>query len=354
MTGQTTSEEQDQTVEVAKSALDRMAEQGISADPTNFTVWYGYYSGTNPELNRTLDLLINHDVEFTDKLSEEIYAKFFGAEEQGDEIRAASKRIQEAVNEIVDCLYGAGEDQSTYVEKLAQFSKQLESTERGEEVGDLVRGMLEETRHVLEKNRTLESRLGESTQEIDELRQHLEEVRREAMTDPLTGMANRKFFDLTLRAEAKMAMERGVELCLLLMDIDHFKQFNDTYGHRVGDEVLKIVARTLKENVKGQDLPARYGGEEFCVILPKTGITDAVAAATNIRHALASRKMRNRKTGDSYGSVTVSIGVAQYRPGEDLGLLVQRADQALYMAKNAGRNRVVTEPDATRPASKAS
>ncbi len=343
----------DQTVDVAKSALGCMAEQGVSANPTNFTVWYAYCSKTNPELNRALDLLINHGVSFTESLSEEIYNKFFEADRQSQEIREASKRIQGAVNEIVDCLYNSGEDQSTYVEKLTQFSEQLDKTERGEEVGDLVRGILDETRQILEKNKTLESRLGESSEEIDQLRQHLEEVRREAMTDPLTGMANRKFFDLTLRAEAEMAMETGEPLCLLLMDIDHFKKFNDTYGHYVGDLVLKIVARTLKDNVKGQDLAVRYGGEEFCVILPKTQIADAVSAATNIRHAMASRKLRNKKTGESYGKVTVSIGVAQYRSDEALDQFIQRADRALYMAKDDGRNRVVSEFDATRAAAKA-
>ena len=346
-------QESDPTVDVAKAALSCMADQGISANPTNFTVWFSYCSETNPELNRTLDLLVNHGVGFTEDLSEEIYNKFFAADQQSQEIREASKRIQEAVNEIVDCLYDTGEDQSSYVDKLSQFSKQLDKTERGEEVGALVHDILDETRQILEKNKTLESRLCQSGEQIDQLRQHLEEVRREAMTDPLTGMANRKFFDLTLRAEAKMAMETGKPLCLLLMDIDHFKKFNDTYGHQVGDQVLKIVARTLKDNVKGQDLPARYGGEEFCVILPKTGVTDAVAVATNIRHAMATRKLRNKKTGDNYGGVTVSIGVAQYRSEEALGQFIQRADRALYMAKDDGRNRVVSEFDAAPTAAQA-
>ncbi len=144
---------------------------------------------------------------------------------------------------------------------------------------------------------------------------------------------------------AAEALQERDDLCLLLMDIDHFKKFNDTFGHQVGDEVLKVVARTLKEGVKGRDTPARYGGEEFAVILPQTSLKNAVVVAEQIRTTLASRKLQNRKTGADYGFVTLSIGVSKYRFGESLEALIQRADEALYLGKNRGRNRVVEESE---------
>lgn len=343
----------DHTVEIAKSALIKMAETGIPTDPLNFTVWYSYHVGDKPELNRTLDLLLNHGVPFTEQLNEEVYSKYFAEDQHSQAVRETSRRIQEAVNEVLEHVQTAGADYDTYTRKLAAFSDKLGDNESAAGVADSVKQILSETQDIMGLNRLLKDRLGETTQEIKDLREHLEEVRREAMTDALTGIANRKFLDLTLQAEAKMAAEAGDELCLLMMDIDHFKRFNDTYGHRVGDEVLKIVARTLKDNVKGQDLPARYGGEEFCAVLPKTSLADAVSVATNIRHALATRKLTNKRSGDSYGSVTISIGVAKYRNGEPIGELVKRADQALYLAKDDGRNRVATEPDTELAAKRA-
>ena len=163
------------------------------------------------------------------------------------------------------------------------------------------------------------------------------------MTDSLTGLANRKCFDQRLREEAAKAMEEGTQLCLLILDIDHFKSFNDTFGHHIGDSVLKVVARNLNDEVKGQDLPARYGGEEFCVILPGTRLEDAATVAEQIRARLAKRELKNSKTDESYGKVTLSVGAALYRFGEPISEFVQRADECLYLAKHAGRNQVVTE-----------
>lgn len=336
-------EDLDQAAAHAKSALEKMAEQGIPANPVNFSVWYGYCSGRDPELVQAIDVLLSNKASFTEERNAEIYGEFIGLDRESEEIRATSSRLQSAVTEILGSLEAAGRDQSAYNEKLAGFSEQLVAGGETGDVAELVKGLLVETREIVEKNQALESRLGESSQEIDDLRQHLEEVRREAMTDGLTGIANRKYFDTRLREAAKQAMEEGQSLCLLLTDIDRFKKFNDTFGHRVGDEVLRVVARTLQDGVKGRDTPARYGGEEFAVILPQTTLKDAVTVADQIRLKLASKELKNTKTGKSFGTVTLSVGVAQYRFGETLDALIQRADQGLYRAKREGRNRVVDE-----------
>jgi diguanylate cyclase len=171
------------------------------------------------------------------------------------------------------------------------------------------------------------------------------------MTDALTAIANRKMFDFMLREAAIESVESGEPLCLLFLDIDHFKQFNDNFGHAVGDQVLKLLAAVLKETCKGQDTPARYGGEEFAVILPRTGIDNAARLAENIRERIASKPIVNRKTGEQLGRVQVSIGAAEFAWGEPVRSLVERADKALYQAKNTGRNRVVvsrSEPGARK------
>jgi diguanylate cyclase len=137
------------------------------------------------------------------------------------------------------------------------------------------------------------------------------------------------------------AGEQGAPVCLLMADIDHFKQFNDRHGHQMGDHVLRLAATILRQNVKGQDTVARYGGEEFAVILPATRLRDAFTLANRIRETVASKQISLRGQGSSLGRVTLSVGVSDYRSGERVAAWIERADKALYEAKKAGRNRVV-------------
>ena len=137
------------------------------------------------------------------------------------------------------------------------------------------------------------------------------------------------------------SMATGKMLSLLMVDIDFFKKFNDEHGHQIGDEVIKLVARVLQSSIKGQDVAARYGGEEFSIILPDTSIQNAVSVGEHIRKSMASRKIVRRNSGKTFGNITLSIGAAQYEPGEAMSALIERADAALYQAKEGGRNRVM-------------
>jgi len=130
-----------------------------------------------------------------------------------------------------------------------------------------------------------------------------------------------------------------------MTDIDHFKTFNDTFGHLTGDQVLRLVALSVKQNVKGQDLAARYGGEEFAVILPDTVLRSGVTVADHIRRAVMTKELMKRSTGEHLGRVTISIGVATLRPDDSAASLLGRADQCMYAAKRSGRNQVVCETD---------
>jgi diguanylate cyclase len=141
------------------------------------------------------------------------------------------------------------------------------------------------------------------------------------------------------------ALETNEAMSLMLTDIDHFKTFNDNFGHLTGDQVLRLVAMSVKHNVKGKDTTARYGGEEFAVILPNTILRAAVTVAEHIRRAVMAKELMKRSTGEHLGRMTISIGVATLRKGGTGQSLIERADTCLYAAKRHGRNRVICETD---------
>jgi diguanylate cyclase len=130
-----------------------------------------------------------------------------------------------------------------------------------------------------------------------------------------------------------------------MTDIDHFKTFNDNFGHLTGDQVLRLVGMSVKHNVKGKDTAARYGGEEFAIILPSTVLRAAITVAEHIRSAVMTKELMKRSTGEHLGRITISIGVATLREGDSAQSLVERADSCLYAAKRNGRNRVMCETD---------
>ena len=204
---------------------------------------------------------------------------------------------------------------------------------------------MQSTRQMRDTNKALEDRLTLSRSEIGNLQQSLEAIHAESLTDPLTGLGNRKYFDRTMRTAIQNALQNNQPLSLLIMDIDHFKSFNDSYGHLTGDQVLRLVATSLKQTIKGQDITARYGGEEFTVVLPDTALRQALTVADHIRRAIMSKELKKKSTGEILGRVTISAGVAMLKPGDDIDSMIERADACLYAAKRNGRNRVICEVD---------
>jgi len=318
----------------ARSAVDLLAQLKIPPTPARFTVGFMHQTGDMPELSQTLNRLIGQD-KLTILAVDEIFDQYFGRLIEEADLRDASKRIERTVAEVVDCIDVASDGAQRYGTVLAGFSGQVEGMAE----------VMDETQRMAEVNRQLESRLQISAREIEQLRDHLTQLEREASMDSLTGIANRKSLDKSLRDAISFASREEKPMCVLMIDIDHFKLFNDTHGHQLGDQVLKLVARNMTDCIKGLDTAARYGGEEFCVVLPQTRLHDAAHVGDTIRNLVASKKVINRRTGIMLGQITLSVGVAQYRPGESSGDLINRADEALYLAKQTGRNRVMTEHD---------
>ncbi len=330
---------------IAETAITHMQNCHISAVPNNYRVWFEFFSGDNPELKTKLKSMIDSNVDFMGEVNEEIFNRFFEmshvekAEEWG-------QRIEEVAGHILSAVESTGKDTEDFGDALRSFSGNLSNLENSEDVNaikSLVAGALNDTKAMAVHMETLRSQVTSSTDEISQLKQELAATRRDALTDGLTGVANRKCFDDTLKRAAAEADATNAPLSLILADLDHFKAFNDNHGHQLGDQVLKVVGRTLIECIKGQDTAARYGGEEFAVILPNTTVGSAASVAENIRKTIASKKLRKKGVEGALGPITASLGVSNYVPGEPIKELIERADRALYEAKNFGRNRVMSE-----------
>lgn len=332
--------------ELAHAAVTSMTRFSIPPTPINFTIWYEYHAGRDPALSRAIDALLAGNATFTPETTLQLYEEFLNPARLLRASRETTEKLQEAMDDLRSVVGAAEENARSYGAKLEHFSGNLDRHEPEPALGSLVSGMLQETRAMEARNRTLEDRLAETTAEVKLLREHFEQARREALSDSLTGLANRKNFEQTLTLLAKAAQDEGEPLALMLIDIDHFKLFNDRHGHQTGDTVLQLVARTLSDNVKGQDLAARYGGEEFALLLPRTRAEQAVKLGDNIRVLVSGRKLVKRNSGEDLGRITISAGVAQYNAGEALSAFVQRADTALYAAKRKGRNIVVAAAEA--------
>ena len=329
--------------EYARSAFALMESKAIPASPNNFAVWFVYCSGRYPDLTRALDKLLKENEEFTEACNAKIFDQFFTLVREGTAAAAAAEKIGSELANILAYLDSAGTDTAEYGKFLESITGKVAGTGSVGDFKALIADALSATRSMEGQTKGLQEKLDTSSREISQLKLDLEDMRLEAMTDALTAIPNRKLFDIQLRQSASEAVQDGEELCLLMVDIDHFKKFNDTYGHQVGDQVLKLLGSTLTACIKGQDTAARYGGEEFAVILPNTSLKDALTVAENIRRAVGTKKVVNRSTGEDMGTVTVSIWAGRFEHGEPVSQLISRADEAMYMAKRDGRDRVVSQ-----------
>jgi diguanylate cyclase len=327
--------------EVARQAIDRMAELSVAPTPQNYTLWFMYVARQRPELCQVLDQLHAARLPLDEAALTELHLRFLGND--GATLAAASDDIEAVLGRLLQHVDVLGREGERYSGTLAKAGGELAANPGMTGISQVISRVLAETRRVEEVNRALQGELSHSAREVKRLRKRLDHVRVAAETDPLTGVANRKRFDFRLREAAAHSAEAGEPLSLLMIDIDHFRTFNEHHGHQLADEVLKLVARTLTDSVRPSDTPARYGGDEFAVILPKANNAQAVAVGDRIRGAIASRKITVRNTGAVIGSITLSIGVGSLRPGEAAEDLVARADEALYASKRGGRNRVSGE-----------
>lgn len=342
--------QQEREQALAKTALALMSECGVLPTPDNFELFYTYASGNNPGLGKALDALISARKPFTSAVLDDLRSRCLSSARTMHALDNASVTATATLNAVLEKLDAAGRDASDYGRTLSRASGELGEDHSPADLRRFVDSLIAATQTMEQRTKTLEEELQNSSQQVNNLKAQLADVRRESLTDSLTGVANRKAFDTELAAALEESRESGEPMALLMCDIDHFKRFNDTWGHQTGDQVLRLVAGCMGENIKGRDTLARFGGEEFAVILRRTTLDNAAAVADQLRSSVETKKLVKKSTGDVLGTITISLGVAALSDGDTPTSLIQRSDACLYRAKNTGRNRVVAEdePDAVK------
>ncbi len=325
-----------QSHHAAVLALERIESLKLRPIPQLYELWYRYFQG-DPEIVRAVD---NHHGDLDEVACFKIYKRFLSESARDDAVKKISEQVQQAITEIALMLTTAKDAATDYNSSLGNVQSSLDNANSLEDLGQVVSALVADTRKMVEKNVALELQLVSSSKQVTELRENLDNVRKEAMTDGLTGLSNRKSFDKQIRECIELAGEQGTPLVLMMLDIDYFKKFNDTFGHQVGDQVLRLVARTLTDNVKGRDIAARFGGEEFAIILPETGLESGLKVADILRKLVENKEVINKTSHETLGRITLSVGVAEYKAGESISEFIERADAALYQAKRNGRNQV--------------
>jgi diguanylate cyclase len=328
----------DHTLSLALAAIERLKALHLPADPPGYELFYQYARNSNPDLNRAINETLDADGRLSLDQFDKIYEEFFAPGRIRATLASSGTRvsgeIQDAIGLLDELIISISQSRNDCTEASAA----LEVSGDRDAVKVIANAIIRSLRDVEVRYKALEQRFADSRRELELAQQALAEISIESGRDALTGLPNRRWFEDALERSAAGASADNQPLSLLMIDIDNFKSFNDQFGHLVGDSVLRLVASALLQSMRSQDSAVRFGGEEFAIILPNTGVSDALVIAEDVRSKIGRRRLKVRSTGKSLGAVTVSIGAAAYRAGERAWGLVERADAAMYIAKRAGRN----------------
>ena len=325
---------------MARKALDAMVQHRVWPTPQNYEIWLFCTANPKSPLADEINRLTASGEAITESVCQALAAQYLPQAILSGTLKDTGDQLSRELDTIARAIQAAHLSNEAYGETLAGAGAELE-TAGPADLRTLVASLTDATRKAELQTRVLQKQLQESTSEVTKLRDHLAEVRRDAITDALTGLGNRKAFDDTLEQAVAASRRTGKPMALAVLDIDHFKRFNDTWGHQTGDQVLRYVGSVLSRVSEEEPrFAARYGGEEFALIFPGETAAQVTGLLQDVLVEIATRVLRRRSTNEDLGSITVSIGVAELKPNESPADFIERADSALYASKRTGRNRL--------------
>ncbi|MFW5451870.1 MAG: diguanylate cyclase [Methylophagaceae bacterium] len=325
-----------QASENLRQTLPLLQKHQVAANPVNYAVWYEYVSGTNQQLTNDIDDRLSKNQIISTEDTQYLYEKYV-LMGMPDRIESSNNDLQKVVNHALGNLNKVEQETSQCLSGLSDTQSALEECDNINEVKVLVGDILASSQVLKNSSDQFKQELKQSSQDIQQLKKELETVKEMARTDGLTGLLNRGAFNMELDA---LCQQKNSNIALLMFDLDHFKNLNDTYGHVLGDKVLQFFSSLLKKNAGTQHLAARYGGEEMAIIMIDASEQEATALANTVRLALAESRLKRKGNDESIGQVTVSVGVSMLKQDDSPTSVIDRTDKALYQSKESGRNQV--------------
>lgn len=330
-------ENKHQSAELLRMTLPLMVRQNAAYHPVSYALWYEHVAGLNPALSAVLACRLEANDPLSDEDAYQLYARHV-SERDSAMLEALQERLQSLLEHTAQEVGSVSKDNDRFRQTLQKSSSDLTPHVSSVVVQAIISRLLSEASRMEAATGVLAKKLEARTQEVLALTAQLKEAHNEASTDPLCGICNRRGFMAAIQAIRDT--DRGLDgAALVLVDVDHFKRLNDTFGHLLGDKVLRGIAEVLRAGIKGRDVAGRIGGEEFAVLLPQTSLQDAHKLAEQIRVAVERGRI-HQGADETVGSVTISLGLTVGRSVDSINDLMARADAALYEAKRTGRNRV--------------
>lgn len=326
----------EETSEHLRLVLPMLAQYASDFGPESYALWFAFVRAGNAKLCAELEGLMALGEKLTMAQTKSLYTRYLcdSAAQTLDHVRDSFVRLLTEMKSSSEEVKSVVDQGQAAIKSMPFSGGDMTGSHEGSDFG--IASQL-----VLDSLVSFGRQLTATQKQMNEMRDELQNVRNEARTDALTKLRNRRAFDESLHQLAEESRIHRLPLSLIMIDVDSFKQFNDVHGHVMGDKALYTIAAVIQQNVKGKDVAARYGGEEFAVILPDTSLAGARYVAENLRMAVEAIIIRKGNKGDAIRGMTISCGVSMLRDGDALVELVDRADIALYQAKQAGRNKVV-------------
>lgn len=310
--------------------------------PKVYEVLYTYVSGHNTRLNSMVDEVLSENKEANKTELEAIHREVLDPVSKfQDVLLDTGQKLDGELTDITALTEKYISTNDNYQSTLNRSVESLKTSDSTQDLSEKILELIQENERMRDQTMELTESLEKSKEQIDDLKMCLSAAIDESMKDQLTGLGNRRWLERNFRIILENAGAGVERYCIVLLDIDRFKKINDTFGHLVGDKVLKYFGRIIQNNVRNDDICARFGGEEFCIILKKANIRQAEEVMENLRQQLEKSNLVLANSKTEIGTVTASFGITSLKTDDTLEGVLERVDGLLYEAKETGRNRIV-------------